>query len=133
MTQDPDPTCGQGLAQHADLPRLVGGLMESVAETLTAHLGGLTSGDPETQGEKRVYQQLATRHREVAATLDTLAEEMAGHQDMPMGEHDIDALSSREATDALAGMIEAEAKLLTLVQQQLTEHKAMLGEMGSPG
>ena len=33
-----EPTCGQGLAQHADLPLLIGELMGSVADNLSAHL-----------------------------------------------------------------------------------------------
>ena len=36
-------TCGQGLAQHAELPLLVGELMGSVADNLKAHLPGLVS------------------------------------------------------------------------------------------
>lgn len=122
-----EPTCGQGLAQHAALPRLVGAVLDSVADNLVAHLPGLVSSDPDSRREKRVYEQLAERHREAAAMLDALGEEMAGHQDMPMGAHDLEALSSRPATEALARMVRAETELVALVEQQLAEHQAMLG------
>ena len=34
------PTCGQGLARHAELPQLFAELMESVAANLRAHIPG---------------------------------------------------------------------------------------------
>ena len=85
-------TCGQGLAQHAELPLLMGELMASVADNLSAHLPGLVSSDENSEHEKRVYERLAARVREAAALLQAISAEMAGHKDMPMGEHDLDAL-----------------------------------------
>jgi hypothetical protein len=51
---------------------------------------------------------------------------MAGYQDLPMGAHDLDALSSPPVTEALARMIRAETELLALVTQQLEQRKAIL-------
>lgn len=127
-----EPTCGQGLAHHAPLPRLFGALLDSVADNLIAHLPGLVSSDADSQREKRVYEQLAARHRDVAAMLRAIGEEMAGYQDMPMGAHDLDALSSQPVTEALARMIRAETELVALVTQQLKQHRAILtGVSGS--
>jgi hypothetical protein len=58
--------------------------------------------------------------------LHAIGAEMAGHQEMPMGEHDLQALSSVEVVDALEGMIRVESQLIARVQQQLTEHRAIL-------
>jgi hypothetical protein len=88
------PTCGQGLAQHAAIPRLVGALLDSIADNLTAHLPGLVTTDEDSRREKRVYQQLAERHRQIAAMLDAIAEDMAGHEDLPMGAHDLETQPS---------------------------------------
>jgi hypothetical protein len=124
-------TCGQGLAQHAELPLLVGELMGAVADNLAAHLPGLVSSDEDSQHEKRVYGHLVTRHREAAAMLDAIGAEMAGHREMPMGEHDLQALSSGEVVDALEGMIRVESQLIARVQQLLTEHRAILDAIRS--
>jgi hypothetical protein len=51
---------------------------------------------------------------------------MAGHESMPMGEHDLEGMSSREVTDALEAMVRAEERLIAQVQRYLAEHKAML-------
>jgi hypothetical protein len=127
MTEE--PTCGQGLAEHAPLPRLFGALLDAVADNLDAHLPGLVANDPDTQREKRVYEQLAAQHRGVATRLCALGEEMAGCQDLPMGAHDLGALSSQPATEALARMIRAETDLLALLTQQLEQHRVILNGM----
>ena len=121
-----EPTCGQGLARHARLPQLLGELMNSVADNLSAHLPGLVSSDADSQHEKRVYEQLIARHREAAAMLHAIGAERAEQQDTPMGEHDLQAMSPSEVSDAVEGMIRVEAQLVALVQQQLTEHQAIL-------
>ena len=45
---------------------------------------------------------------------------------MPMGDHDLQALSSGEAIDALERMTRVEAQLVARVHEALTEHQAML-------
>jgi hypothetical protein len=126
-----EPTCGEGLALHAELPLLTGKLMSSVADNLSAHLPGLVSSDENSQHEKRVYEQLVTRHREAAAMLHAVGAEMAGHRDMPRGDHDLQALSSGEVVDALEGMIRVESQLVVRIQQQLTEHRTILDAIRS--
>ena len=128
-----EPTCGQGLAEHAELPLLMGELMGSVADNLQAHLPGLVSSDVNSQHEKHVYEHLATRLREAGALLHAIGTEMAGHQDMPMGEHDPRALSSHQAIEALERMSRVEARFVARVQDQLTEHQAMLDTVHSDG
>ena len=105
------PTCGQGLAQHAELPLLIGELFGSVAADLSAHIPGLVSGDENSRREKRVYEHLVARLREAGAMLHAIGTEMAGQRDMPMGDHDLQALSSGEAIDALERMTRVEAQL----------------------
>ena len=134
-----ESTCGQGLAQHAELPLLMGELMDSIADNLSAHLPGLVPSDENSQQEKQVYEHLAARVREAGAMLHAISTEMAGHQDMPMGEHDLQALSSGDVIDALDRMTRVEAQLVARVQEQLTEHQAILdairtdrGDFGPP-
>jgi hypothetical protein len=126
-------TCGQGLAQHAELPRLLGDLMNAVADNLSAHVLGLVSTDENAQHESRVYEDLVARHRQAAAMLQAIGMEMAGHESMPMGEHDLEAMSSREVADALEAMIRAEEQLIAQVQRYLAEHRAMLDSSDHSG
>ena len=72
-----EPTCGEGLAQHAELSLLVGELMGSVAANLSAHVLGLVSGDESCRHEKHVYEHLSRRLREAEALLHAIGTEMA--------------------------------------------------------
>jgi hypothetical protein len=63
--------------------------------------------------------------------LHAIGAEMVGHREMPMGEHDLRALSSGEVVDALKGMIRVESQLVARVPQQLTEHRAILDAIRS--
>jgi hypothetical protein len=125
-----ESTCGQGLAQTALLPQLVGDLMNAVADNLIAHLPMLVAGDENSQHERRVYEHLAGRHRDAAAMLQAISTEMATHRDMPIGQHDYEAMSQGDVVDALESMIGAEAQLVDRLEQHLAEHRAMVDAMG---
>ena len=56
-----EPTCGEGLAHHAELPLLMGELIGSIADNLSAHIPGLVPSDENSQHEKHVYEHLAAR------------------------------------------------------------------------
>jgi hypothetical protein len=104
--------------------------MDSVADNLSAHLPALVSDDADAQREKRVYEQLVARHREVSAALRAIGTEMATQQNLPMGEHDVSAMSTSDVSEALERMVRAEEELLTHLRRQLTEHQAMLDDIG---
>jgi hypothetical protein len=129
MPMRDEQTCGQGLAQHAELPQLFADLMESVADNLRAHVPGLVPTDANSRHEKRVYEELEVRHREAAAMLRAIGAEMAEQEDMAMGEHDLAVMSSPEVTAALEAMTRIEGKLVAVVQQNLRKHQAMLDAM----
>ena len=128
MTEE--PTCGQGLAEHAVLPQLIAAVMDAVADNLIAHLPMLVASDEDTQRERRIYEQLSRRHREAAAMLRAIAMEMAERRDMRMGQHDLEAMSRDEVRNALEEMIGAEGQLLTWLEQQMAEHQAMVDALG---
>jgi hypothetical protein len=52
---------------------------------------------------------------------------------MPMGAHDLEALSSQAVTEALARMIQAGTELVAFVSQQAEAHRATLPGGGTEG
>jgi hypothetical protein len=127
MTEE--STCGQGLAQTALVPQLIGDLMNAVADNLSAHLPMLVAGDEASQHERRVFELLAGSYRDAAGMLHTIATEMATHQDMRMGQHDFEAMSPGDVMEALESLISAEAQLVEQLEQHLAEHRAMVDAM----
>ena len=129
MTEE--PTCGQGLAEHALTPELIAALMNAVADNLVSHLPMLVAGDGDTQHERRIYEPLSRRHREAAAMLQAFAAEMAAPQDMRMGRHDLEAMSHEDVTKALDALIRAEEQLVARLQRQLVEDREIVDTMDS--
>ncbi|HEX2105931.1 MAG TPA: hypothetical protein VHF51_19935 [Solirubrobacteraceae bacterium] len=124
-----EPTCGQGLAEHSVLPGKLSEVMEAMAETLEVHRTALDLADERTRPEDAAYRDLAERQRAAAAQLRAIADEMAGHIDLPMGRHRFEVLTSSEAVTAFERFVSAERDLLGLVRQAVARHEAMLGAM----
>jgi hypothetical protein len=125
------PTCGQGLAQHAAVPAKLAELIAAQGRNLEAHMPSLDLGDPASRRERDVYVALADAHRALAADLRAAGEEMAAQQDLPLGRHDPERLASSEAVEAFEAYVRAERELLTLLEEQLEQHQAMLAERES--
>ena len=124
-----EPTCGQGLAEHSVLPGKLSEVMEAMAETLEVHRTALDLDDETTRPEDAAYRDLAEQQRAAAAGLRAIAGEMAGHLDLPMGRHRIEALTSPEAVAAFERYVASERDLLGLLEQAVARHEAMLGAM----
>jgi hypothetical protein len=105
------PTCGQGLAEHAVLPRAAGTLLETMADNLEAHLETLDLSDGNARRERDACIHLAAEHRRIAARLQDVADEMASYRDLPMGRHDEQALASPPVREAFARFSAAQREL----------------------
>lgn len=82
-------TCGDGLAQHAGVPRRVAIYLGELAETLELHREMLVLDDPASKKEDEVYRDLVRRFRDIGGKLLEAAERMAAQRDLPMGAHDV--------------------------------------------
>ncbi len=125
-----DPTCGEGLAAHSTLPAKLAELTASLAENLEVHMKALDRTDENAEREYGVYLKLAQQHRRIAALLKATAAEMAGYRDLPMGRHDVGAMSSRAVVEAFQRFVELERELLGLLQKRLHQDTKLLAEMG---
>src|SRR3954452_24306874 len=82
MERDDQPTCGKGLAANADLPAKLAGLLAARADVLEQHMKALDLTDPASRQERDAYDSLAGTHREIAAELDRMAQQMAGYRSL---------------------------------------------------
>jgi hypothetical protein len=126
MTGDDQPTCGKGLAAGAALPEALGHVMNAMAKVLEAHMQALDLEDESSRLEYAAYESLAQEHRQIASQLAATAQEMRGYRDLPMGRHDMDAMSRQR--DSFERLVDEKRKLLTLLQESAKEDQALLGE-----
>jgi hypothetical protein len=128
---DNQQTCGKGLAAHAPLPAALGELTAAVADVLEGHLPSLDLTDPNSRAEHEAYATLVREHRAAAEQLRATAERMAGYRDLPMGRHDVAALSTPEAAAPFARFVQLEEELVALLQARLARDREMLGGWGA--
>jgi hypothetical protein len=127
-----EQTCGKGLAQHSDLPAKLGELTVAVADVLEHHMTALDLSDERSRKEHAAYRRLVADHRKAGAELRAIADAMAGYRDLPMGKHNMAAMATPDAARVFSKLVRLEEELFVLLRGRLGEHRAMLGEMGSP-
>jgi hypothetical protein len=93
---DEQQTCGRGLAEHSVLPERLAEVIEAMADNLRVHMQALELDDEPAREEHAVYLRLAEEQRQAAGRLRAIAGEMAAARDLPMGRHDLQALTSPE-------------------------------------
>jgi hypothetical protein len=127
------PTCGQGLAWNAALIAKLGALTGAMADNLEVHMRALDPGDESARRELAIYRRLAEKQQRAAAGLASIANEMAAAEDLPMGRHDMGAMTSPAVGQAFLGFVIAERDLLSLLQGRLEQDHRMLDQMRAAG
>jgi hypothetical protein len=127
------PTCGQGLAQHAALVGRLAEVTEAMADNLQVHMAALELDDEPARQEHAVYLRLVEEQRQTAGRLRAVAGEMAAAHDLPMGRHDEQAMTSPEVSDAFQRFLRARRELLALLERMVEQDQRMLAEMGGAG
>jgi hypothetical protein len=122
-------TCGKGLAGNSVLPARLGELIACLAQNLEVHMKALDLRDPNAEKEHDAYSGLAGEHREIAARLHAVADQMAGYRDLPMGSHDEKAMSDRAVLEAFEKFVESKQQLLALLQATAQQDQTMLAVM----
>jgi hypothetical protein len=126
---DDQPTCGKGIAANAPLRARLAELMAASAGIFDGHQAALDPTEPNGQRELDAYAQLAQAHRDIAAALTALAEQMAGYRTLPMAEHNMQAMLDPKRGEEFERFVRAEQDLLALLQTHLGGDLAMLAQM----
>jgi hypothetical protein len=123
---DQPPTCGQGIAEHADVPLKLADVIGAMADILEIHQSSLNSSDKHSRPEFDAYVAVATAHRELESRLRALAVRMEGYRDLPMASHDMAVITSPTATRALERLSVEEEALTSLLQKHVKQYRQML-------
>jgi hypothetical protein len=122
-------SCGEGLAYHSAVPAKLSDLMASLAANLEQHAGALLDDDEAARTEHVAYTNLVARAKDVAVALRSLADQMSGYRDLPMGGHDIAKMSSPAALGAFERHVEVTRDLIGLLQMNNAGNEQMLAMM----
>jgi hypothetical protein len=122
-------TCGQGLAENAAIPRLLGELVDALADNLERHMPSLDVTDDAGRAEHSAYERLTGRHRRIADDLRAVAEDMASQRDLPGAPHDMQVLGSPAVAEAFDRFVAAERALAAHLEHSLSRDEQMLRAM----
>lgn len=120
------PSCGSGLAQNSVVPAALAAVAVSLAQNLEVHARALEPGDAAAAQEQGVYERVARSLRSAATDLQAAAAEMASAVDLPMGAHDMAAMTTTDVLAAFENYVAAEDNLRRLLEGRREENELML-------
>jgi hypothetical protein len=129
MDEQDDWTCGKGLAASAVLPERVAKAMAAMAEVLDVHMEALDLEDDASRQEHEAYRRVAHQLDQIASRLDATAQVMAAYRDLPMGRHDMEAMTRPRVRERFAAFVGRKQELLTLLQESEESDRQMLDTM----
>ena len=122
-------TCGQGLADNAVVAGALAGVAGRLAGNLELHMRALDRDDQAAAREHEVYERVARSLRSAAADLQAASTEMADARELPMGRHDMAAITTPEVLDAFERYVGAEDELHALLGARREAMTQMLSAM----
>jgi hypothetical protein len=124
-----EPTCGRGLAHNAAVPSALAAVAARLARNLEEHMTALDRTDDAAEREHAVYQSVAQRLRSACAALEAAADEMTAARDLPMGRHDMAAMTRPAVLDAFERYVASENDLRALLEERSAGNRQMLATM----
>jgi hypothetical protein len=122
-------TCGQGLAEFADVPVAIAELGTALSDMLEHHATALDTEDEQARPEQDAYFDLTHRYRAIADQLFGVGQALLSYRRIPECRHKSDVLVSQTALDRFQAFVDAERKLMDVLLTRLQEDEAMLREM----
>ena len=124
--QEEPATCGRGLATNAVVPSALAAVAAAMAQNLEVHTRALDPDDPAAGQEQAAYERIACSLRSAATDLRAAAAEMVAAVDMPMGDHDMAAMTTPDVLDAFERYVAAEEGLRRLLEECHADNEEML-------
>jgi hypothetical protein len=121
-----EPTCGRGLAASAVVPSALAAVAAGLAQNLEVHMGALDPADSAAAQERHVYERVTRSLHSAATALRAAADEMAAAVDLPMGAHDMEAMTPSDVLDAFERHVAAEDDLRRLLEERREGNEQMI-------
>ena len=125
----PEYTCGMGLADSSELPRRLAAVAAGLAGVLRSHLTALDSRDEASKPEYEAYTELAQAGEQIAERLEALAGQMSGNRNLPMANHDMEAMAQPRMIETFEAFVNAKRELRTFLEAGDQEDEEMLQAM----
>jgi hypothetical protein len=129
MDQQEEWTCGKGLAASSALPERLGSVMAALAEVLDVHTEALDLEDGDSRREYEAYRSLSQQMRQIASQLAAVSREMVAYRDLPMGRHDMEAMTRPNVPESFESLVRRKQELLALLHESAEVDRQLLEQM----
>ena len=123
------PTCGKGLAERAALPAALSQLTAAMADILEFHERSIDTTDEHGRKERQAYEVLNAQFRTISHLLRSTADAMASYRTLPMAQHDIAVLASRQNAKIFAEFVDEERRTAELMRTSIERDEKILAQM----
>lgn len=127
--QTDEATCGQEMAQSAEIPALLSELWAHVAGNMIAHAKWVGTDTPEASAEHDALTHLASEYRCIAAAAERAAAIMKSMHDLPPPRHDPTQLDRKEQAHYLRHKVELQLRLADLLVSHADESRSAIAEL----
>jgi demethoxyubiquinone hydroxylase (CLK1/Coq7/Cat5 family) len=124
-----EATCGQELAQDAEVPELLGELWEHVATNMVAHAKWVGTATREAATEHDCLLHVAREYRNIAAAAERAAAIMRSMADQPPAPHDPARADRPAQARFIRRKIELQLELADLLIRHAETSRSALGEL----
>lgn len=126
---DDEATCGQELAQAAEVPDLLGELWAHVATNLLDHAKWVGTATPEAAAEHNGLKHLATEYRNIAAAAERAAAIMRSMEGLPPAPHDASRVDRSAQARFMRRKIELQLRLADVLVHHAEASRSALVEL----
>ena len=124
-----EATCGQELAQDAEVPELLGELWEHVAANMVVHAKWVGTATPEAAAEHDCLTHIAREYRNIAAAAERAAAVMRSMADQPGAPHDPARADRAGQARFIRRKIELQLRFADLLVQHAEASRSALAEL----
>jgi hypothetical protein len=127
-----ETSCGHEMARDAEVPELLGRLVDHVAENMVAHGEWVRKSGPGGAEEERGLQQVAQHYRAMAEAAQQAAAAMRAMREIPPVPHDLALLDRMALARWMKTKVHLQRRLAHLLLNHAEHSEAVLRKMDSP-
>ncbi|HVV48852.1 MAG TPA: hypothetical protein VHG72_06125 [Polyangia bacterium] len=124
-----EATCGQEMAESAEVPLRWQALMDHVAANMEAHAASVGTGTPAAAREHAAIRAVAREYRAMAAAAGRAAQAMWAMRDLPAVPHDARKLDRAAQLRWMRRKIEMQRAFAALLARHAEDSEAALAGM----
>jgi hypothetical protein len=131
--QHDEAACGHEIARDAEVPELLGQLIQHVASNMAEHARWVEASNPSGAPEAVGLHKVAEHYGSIAKASESAAAAMRAMRDAPAAAHDPKLLDRATVVPWMQAKIEMQRRLAQMLLRHADDSERVLQRMGARG